>query len=349
MLEICAVTAMLMTTGAPAEATLLVSGYTPNAVFRYDAVPGDFIDTLDSAGGISGPLGLTRGPDGRLYVASERNDSVLRFETGSGDFVDAFIPAGTGGLSEPAAIVFGPDRTGDDASDLYVSSFDGDSVLVFDGVDGGFVEVFVTSGSGGLNGPDAGMTFGPDGHLYVPSYWSNQVLRYDGATGGFIDVFIGAGVGGLARPRTVVFTPGGDVLVTAETTDRVVRCDATTGAFIDIPITLAGPTGMALDSNGWLYVASIDDNAVYRYDGAGGGAKVVVAPGEGGLATPTFVLLVEACRADVDGNGAVDVADLVTLLAAWGPCPACPADIDDDGVVGVADLIELLGAWGVCP
>jgi hypothetical protein len=37
------------------------------------------------------------------------------------------------------------------------------------------------------------------------------------------------------------------------------------------------------------------------------------------------------------------------LLAAWGPCPRsgnCPADINGDGAVDVSDLLILLAAWG---
>jgi hypothetical protein len=54
------------------------------------------------------------------------------------------------------------------------------------------------------------------------------------------------------------------------------------------------------------------------------------------------------CLADVDGNGTVDTADLVELLAAWGPCPGCPEDIDGNDVVDTADLITLLAGWGDC-
>jgi hypothetical protein len=52
---------------------------------------------------------------------------------------------------------------------------------------------------------------------------------------------------------------------------------------------------------------------------------------------------------DLDGDGVVGVADLLTLLGAWGPCADpqnCPADLDGDGVVGVADLLILLANWG---
>jgi hypothetical protein len=53
---------------------------------------------------------------------------------------------------------------------------------------------------------------------------------------------------------------------------------------------------------------------------------------------------------DMDGDGAVGVADLLGMLAAWGSCPApptdCLADINSDGDVGVADFLTLLANWG---
>jgi hypothetical protein len=52
---------------------------------------------------------------------------------------------------------------------------------------------------------------------------------------------------------------------------------------------------------------------------------------------------------DLNGDGVVDVSDLLILLGAWGPCPRsnhCPADLNGDGVVDVTDLLILLGNWG---
>jgi secreted PhoX family phosphatase len=57
---------------------------------------------------------------------------------------------------------------------------------------GDFIDVFVSSESGGLGSPD-GMLFGPDGNLYVASDSTDEVLRYDGVTGAFIDVFVSGG------------------------------------------------------------------------------------------------------------------------------------------------------------
>jgi hypothetical protein len=49
---------------------------------------------------------------------------------------------------------------------------------------------------------------------------------------------------------------------------------------------------------------------------------------------------------DIDGDGDVDTADLLALLAAWGPCGDCPEDIDGNGTVNTADLLILLANWG---
>jgi hypothetical protein len=53
------------------------------------------------------------------------------------------------------------------------------------------------------------------------------------------------------------------------------------------------------------------------------------------------------CPADVNGDGAVDVLDLLAVLAAWGQTGG-PEDINGDGIVDVLDLLELLAAWGPC-
>jgi hypothetical protein len=53
------------------------------------------------------------------------------------------------------------------------------------------------------------------------------------------------------------------------------------------------------------------------------------------------------CPADVNGDGTVDVLDLLAVLAAWGATGG-PEDINGDGIVNVLDLLEVLAAWGPC-
>lgn len=54
---------------------------------------------------------------------------------------------------------------------------------------------------------------------------------------------------------------------------------------------------------------------------------------------------------DVNGNGVVNVSDLLAVINAWGSCPSpcpptCTADMNDDCVVNVSDLLAVINNWG---
>jgi len=63
------------------------------------------------------------------------------------------------------------------------------------------------------------------------------------------------------------------------------------------------------------------------------------------------------CPADISADGLVGLADLLAVLAAWGPCavgaPCQGANVATDGTsagaVDFADLLLVLTAWGTCP
>ena len=62
----------------------------------------------------------------------------------------------------------------------------------------------------------------------------------------------------------------------------------------------------------------------------------------------------EPCPADIvppEGNGVVNVDDLLLVINNWGPCHGCDADIapyGGDGVVNVDDLLTVINHWGPC-
>jgi hypothetical protein len=184
---------------------------------------------------------LIFGLDGNLYVTSggltspPDSSSVLRFDGKTGAFIDAFVPAGSGGLAGPRALVFGPD------GNLYVNCSDPGpgSVLRYDGTTGAFLDVFVSSDNNppGENsaGHPRGLVFGPDGNLYVSRPDQNTVLRYDGRTGAFIDAFVPEGSGGLSIPTGPLFGPDGNLYLRSGLggPGAVLRYDGTTGMFID--------------------------------------------------------------------------------------------------------------------
>ena len=54
----------------------------------------------------------------------------------------------------------------------------------------------------------------------------------------------------------------------------------------------------------------------------------------------------EPCPEDLNGNGMIEVSDVLLLLGDFGCTANCAADIDEDGAVGVTDVLLLLAAYG---
>jgi len=57
------------------------------------------------------------------------------------------------------------------------------------------------------------------------------------------------------------------------------------------------------------------------------------------------------CTADFNGDGYVNVIDMLALLANWGPCApgaSCPWDLNGDEVVDIHDFLDLFFSWGIC-
>ena len=101
-----------------------------------------------------------------------------------------------------------------------------------------------------------------------------------------------------------------------------------------------------------LFPVDLDGNPRFNADEAdidpGCGIPVVV---DMGAYEYQFDPVDQVTFADLNGDDAVGVADLLGLLASWGPCAkgCCLADLDLDGAVGVSDLLALLANWGPCP
>lgn len=60
------------------------------------------------SGGLSDPYGLVFGPGANLYVSSTDTGEVLRYNGVTGAFIDAFVPAGSGGLDSATYPLFRP-------------------------------------------------------------------------------------------------------------------------------------------------------------------------------------------------------------------------------------------------
>ncbi len=272
---------------------LYVSSYNTDTVLKYDGSTGALLGTFvaSGSGGLDGPRGLAFGPaDGNLYVASENNDRVLRYAGGNGSFFNVAVAPGLNGLNEPRYIRF------NSVGNLYVVSHGSNRVLEFD-VD------LVTFLSPTLPSFPEGLVFN-GGFLYVSSRSTNEVLRYNATTGAFVGAFVSAGSGGLNGPQDLVFGPNGNLFVSSIFSNEVIEYNGTTGAFIDEfveddPVTLFidedggldGPHGLRFGTGGDLFVASINTDAVKRYNGTTGAyIGNFVAAGSGGLDVPLGIV-----------------------------------------------------------
>ena len=120
------------------------------------------------------------------------------------------------------------------------------------------------------------------------------------------------------------------------------------------PLTLVGDAGVGVFGSGNVVSASTVDNIEHLYiqnlvpgeyvltlsrDDASSGSAVfglswLFPDNEGGV------------PGDLNGDGVVEVNDLLVIIAAWGPCSGdCPADLSGDGIVDVSDILLLLSYW----
>jgi len=53
----------------------------------------------------------------------------------------------------------------------------------------------------------------------------------------------------------------------------------------------------------------------------------------------------ETIPEDVNGDGNVDVIDLLAVIGNWGQCKVCNEDINGDSMVNVTDLLAIIAVW----
>jgi len=304
---------------------------------------------------------VTRAGSANLfYVSSLSNDEVLRYDAGTGLFIDTFIPASSNGrLDQPHGII-------ERESDVLVASFGTDQVLRFDRNTGAFLDVFIDATTG-INNP-VYLRYGPDGYFYVSSQVTDEIYRFC-PDGQLLDVFIPAGSGGLDGPSGIAFGTDGRLYVAGRFSGSVLAYDASTGGFIETVMDTVdglgtGNTfGLAFGGNGDLYVVSAGQVFRYDLDTASVIATVPVAGPiglePGGPNGGVIVASAGNLRA-IDGQDnsvsspllSGGVINTLNFFHQTSPPPPVTADIDCDGIVGLIDLaalVDCLAGPGVAP
>jgi sugar lactone lactonase YvrE len=159
------------------DGNLYVVDRTSLGVVRYNGATGQSMGTFiaTGSGGLANPDHLTFDPgQNYLYVTSNGNNQVLKYNAQTGAFVGV---AASAGLSGPGDIKFGPDGL------LYVLSAGNNRILRYT-ASGVYVDDYVSAGSISMDASFAHLAFGPDSDLYVapgnplgPSTLS-QIVRF---------------------------------------------------------------------------------------------------------------------------------------------------------------------------
>jgi sugar lactone lactonase YvrE len=148
-----------------------------------------------------------------------------------------------------------------------------------------------------------------------------SVARYNTSTNAEEAVYAPTGASTLTEASAVAIDKDGLIYVAdgngfgGSSGDKVVRVNPADGTATVFISGVNNPTGLAFDSAGNLYVASFDDNAVYKYSSAG--APITVTPGgAAGLLAGDFNA--RPCGLAVDAQDNVYVAAMTTVAGTSG-------------------------------
>ena len=198
-----------------------------------------------------------------------------------------------------------------------------------------------------LDGGDMNADGTPD--IYITDFSANRAHVFSGTDGSLLRTFTGTGGFGIGRFVGDINGDGHEDLILASWVHNAGGTQAGRAEIFD------GATGNVLETfthNVPFAQFGFDANGMGDVDGDGKTDYLITAANDSGGTGKAYLIagnIGPATPGDINDDGVVGLADLLILLADWGPCADCddcPSDLNDDCTVGVADLLILLANWG---
>lgn len=332
------------------------------------------------------PTGVAVDGSGNIFVADTRGCRIREISGGMITTVAGDAGAGTclysgdGGPALTAGITTPYTIALDGNGNLFIVDYYN---CVVREVRGGMINVVAGSGTCGHSGDGGpatsaelnhpyGLAVDGSGSLYITDATDCRVRE---VTGGIISTIAGTGICGysgdggpatsamLQSPQGIAVDGSGNLFIADWANCRVRAVSAgviTTVAGMGScgysgdagPATSAklyGPTGVAVDANGNLYVSTDVDGRVRVVD------PVASVASPTPTADPTYCAVQ---RADVNGDGVVNILDLGAVASHYDESvPPAPQRYDQgqtpDGVINILDLSQMAAVYGdrvsACP
>jgi uncharacterized protein (TIGR03437 family) len=298
---------------------------------------------------------------------------------------------GDGGLAIGASLSYPAGLAFDSSGNLYIADTYNSNVrkvdtngiistVAGDGGQGGF------AGDGGpatkalLQNP-AGLAVDHSGNLYIADRGNNRV-RMVAASTGIISTIAGSNASGFSGdggpaakatftyPTSIAIDSSGNLYI-ADANNCAIRMISSAGIITTVAGTggqwgysgdngkatnakLSGPTGVAMDASGNLYIADAGNERIRRVDSSGiittvAGTGTAGFSGDGGAATAAMLSAPRAVA--TDASGAVYVADLdnhrIRRFVPGGNIATFAGTATSVGDGGPSTQARLTGPWGI--
>ncbi len=310
---------------SPDGATLATASW-DDTVHLWDVASGALKATPKHMQGYS----VAFSPDGTTLASGGDDGAVRLWDVASGTLIatikeheDILIVPDVYSVNAVLRVAFSPDGT------TLASGYENGDVLLWD-VASGTLKATHKEHTDRVHI----VVFSPDSTTLATASWDGTLHLWDVASGTLkatIEEYTSRNNTALFSLNSLVFSSDGTTLATAYWDDTVRLWDVASGT---LTATLKGHTGMvrsvALSPDGATLASGSNDGTVLLWE-----------------FTPTTQPVVQPQRvADVNGDGEVNIQDLVLVASRFGETGENAADVNGDGEVNIQDLVLVAGAFG---